>query len=331
MSEMHSKDSSEKTERERTNFFSFLSGKIKSESLHLFKDDENFAPRLNLSCSFVFYIVALFIVVSIPAYFRCSLQKNQVGVQKLTSVSDCDNLLLVTCKNSCGRFYGEYDEMSLSYAGGVITTQGAVLFYAPDNYCATNGHGSLGQYSIAVTRIKSPLTSDWLWPLTIVFHSQQECMESCSLLAIGNCLKDLSGTMASCDSPNVGYPMIASVDCSCTKVPTCSCDSANIKRGPELAVTDAETCKKSFLDVSDPPEGSADVSVRHEIAFPLEECVGVLNELLVCDSALTTIGVIGGYLSIIFSSLIALFSFGLSWERSKDSEYKNELELEIVD
>ena len=275
----------------------------------------------------MFYIAALFIIVAIPAYFRCSPQLNQVGIQEITSVSDCDNLLLVTCKNSCGRMYGEYNTGALSYSGtSYYSAQGAVLYTVNDNYCTTNGQSVFGEYSFSASRIGSAddLT---LLPTTLVFFSQQECMENCNLVGIRGPWYIGS------------YPYdIGVVDCSCTKVPECSCDSANTETAVEFAVTDAETCKKSyagFLDVTRPTPYALPITPGSKYACPLVECVGVLNELLVCDSAVSTIGVIGGYLSILYSFLSVLFAFILSWKSEHEcvcshDEYNNELELEKV-
>ena len=261
-------------------------------------------------------------------------------------MSDCDNLLLVTCKNSCGRMYGEYNTGALSYSGASYhSAQGAVLYTVNDNYCTTNGQSVFGEYSFSASRSMDPQTTivdpvnGYLRPTTAVFFSQQECMETCSAVEIGDEWCWVGGCFPS------GYPIVASVNCSCTKVPECSCDSANIEtQRKDFAVTDAESCKKSyagFLDVIDldsvigPGKSSWYPQPSYKYAFPIDKCVGVMNELLVCDSAVSTIGVIGGYLSILYSFLSVLFAFVLSWKSEHEcvcshDEYNNELELEKV-
>ena len=65
------------------------------------KDHE--APLTSTFLSLLF-IAGVGVIVALYSgeTLRCSVQQNQVGCQTMSSVSDCDNLLLVSCSTACG-------------------------------------------------------------------------------------------------------------------------------------------------------------------------------------------------------------------------------------
>lgn len=253
------------------------------------QDEQHLAAKYNLALSLLFYIVALFIIVAIPSYFRCTPKANQIGQQKINSVSDCDNLLLTTCTNSCGKTYNEANEAAARGTSALSSTPVGNLLRIPEGSCVVRGDTF---FVMAVSTGSSFSSTTFHYAIT----SQEECKEKCNLVVVGD-MWDFSFGY-------VGEP-VTSVNCSCSKVAECSCDYGSFFTYPAYTVTDTRTCQMSFTQED-----------QHRL-FPLDMCEGMLDEVVVCESAVSTIGVIGGYLSILFSVLKVAFSFALSWEQMK--------------
>ena len=314
MNAVETRDASEEEDEEIggatstwTSFLAFELKALKFESIHLFQDDEKLVPTSNFTLSMVFYVCSILAFALLTTIYRCEMIENEIGVQKINSVGDCDNLITVNCIDQCGQIYGDFlgtDILTLSrstYFGdftvsasdftydGVTPTKcrlasdtSAIDYYARVNVATSMGNGD--SYSEVVT-----------------FSSQSECVQECGQFTVGFGWIYLNGLAYS----------ITSKDCSCVSLSSCTCDSLTTS-APERRVTNSATCKTYFEN--------RDTTWRS--SYFITQCDGTLKEVEECKDMITLIGTFGGYVSLIYSAVGFLFFIAISKARFTKLEKK---------
>jgi hypothetical protein len=132
-----------------------------------------------------------------------------------------------------------------------------------------------------------------------LFTSASGCAQQCSGIQAGDLAVALDGY------GNDMTSTIASVDCSCVAVPKCGCGPyayEGLNNAASRAVTDPVSCKTYFEERDF--EGRDTTQLN---SLPIEHCDGLMNEVVVCQTVLSTIGVLGNYDLCFF--LFELFQF----------------------
>ena len=306
---------------------------LKFESIHLFQDEDELIPTSNLALSLIFYVCAVLAFVLLTTMYRCEAIENQVGVQKIDKVGDCDNLLTVTCLDTCGEIYGPR-------IGAVVND-----YYSPSNYnlyimptqfdpygslMVTTGSPGFERQSCVLgpqdTRGYFIFTfTTQSWEIDVFSATIEECTNLCSQFSVGSTIGRESG----CCPINYAYEMINSIDCSCNSLQPCGCDAYVGNSGADRRVTNTPTCK-AYLELKD---------TQFSDAFPIAQCDGILREVIECKDFITLIGTFGGYVSLLYSATGVLFFILLSRakffkkgrKKKSDEDPEQELQMTSVD
>lgn len=280
-------------------FIAYEWNMMKFQSIHLFQDDDQLIPTSNLVLSLVFYICSVVAFALLTTVYRCEVLENQIGIQQIGSVNDCNNLLMVNCADTCGEIYGSVIERSVpnSYMLGpeslvsytfnqgtydilISTDQGMIT-----GSCALPGFTTI-YYSFL-------LTGNYVGYMTqgLYFTSEEECTQAYSAfanLAVGTMMDSVQS--------------FVSVT-TCEQVfPPCTCDSSSAA-DTTRAVTNTASCKAYFAN--------KDTTWVNSLA-PLSHCDGTLREVTECKDTITLIGTFGGYVSLLYSAVGVLFFISLS-------------------
>lgn len=215
--------------------------------------------------------------------------ENEIGVQKIKSVGDCDNLITVNCIDECGKIYG--DRISSPHQSG---------YQMPTNYGTYSTVGPTS-YATVMSLCRMPLDTsyyyaewfDYYYYYTFVFSSQSECTQECGLW-------------------QVGTSSISSKDCSCGTLSLCTCDTATFS-APERRVTNSATCKTYFENKDLFPYFGGDIGWGY--SYPIKQCDGTLKKVEECKDMITLIGTFGGYVSLIYSAVGFIFFIAISKAR----------------
>ena len=83
-----------------------LSFRCCGDVLNLFQDKVKRSStkysKTNNIFSFLFLLLSVIFIFIYITRLNCSIEKNAIGVVKVRTKSDCDNLLVVSCVNNCG-------------------------------------------------------------------------------------------------------------------------------------------------------------------------------------------------------------------------------------
>ena len=291
---------------------------MKFESIHLFQDEDKLVPTSNFTLSMVFYVCSILAFVLLTTIYRCEMIENEIGVQNINSVEDCDNLITVNCIDECGQVYGDeltmmhppmYGVIHTSYGDfNKLTSSGGIesVDYIINNYCRmassplgywSSDHSYNGYYAwVDTTYIHGH------FPYPLAFSSQNVCAQECGQFTVGSDFED----------NHMGTTMtVTSTDCSCVSLPLCTC-SATTVAAAERRVTNSLTCKNYYKN-----KDSEWVS-----SHPITQCDGTLKEVEECKDMITWTGTFGGYVSLIYSAVGFLFFIAISKARFTKLEKK---------
>jgi hypothetical protein len=221
--------------------------------------------------------------------------ENEIGVQKINSVGDCDNLITVNCIDQCGKIYGDKLGLGQLPFRDTFVSYGTfnALFrhtydYMMSNVCRAN----------TISNYYAQVNDDIGDYYVIAFLSQSECTQECGQFVVGSRWQ-------------MGGSFITSKDCSCGSLPLCSCD-ATTTSAPERRVTNFATCKTYFENKD----------AAWQTSHPIKQCDGTLKEVEECKDMITLIGTFGGYVSLIYSAVGFLFFIAISKARFTKLEKK---------
>lgn len=327
-------------EMKRKSAFSGLEKYFKSVKLsdvQLFNDYEKIAPRHNNYLTIGFLISALFIVVISFAsktglLGRCEYEDNTPGWVSIASPSDCDYLdsfrpNSVTCTSVCGYTFSQFDYLKSDINKGTVYPLQYFMWSAwteTDEYSGMlagdyynsrdqfycNNRQSSSQYSFEV--------DDHIF----IMSSRQSCESECQKFNTGNLVNAtfFGGFRYPYHPVSLSIPQV-NVNCSCSQFlkdfPTCTCDQ--ISQTIVLPwVVNSLSCRRVFSDFYVLHGNS---QVNYASAPFIDDCHGVYkNPTLSCTSIINHIGVMGGYLSLLYSGFSFIFFFILSVKRHDRDE-----------
>ena len=278
-------------------FIAYEWNTMKFQSIHLFQDDDQLIPTSNLVLSLVFYICCVVAFALLTTVYRCEVLENQIGVQQIGSVNDCNNLVMVNCADTCGKIYGDVIERSVPNSiipeslQSYSFNQGAYDMLRSSDQNVITGSCSLPGFTTIYYSFL--LTGHYTGVITqgLYFTSEEECTQAYSAFA------NLAvGTMIDCCQSFVSVT-------TCEQVfPPCTCDSSSAADATR-AVTNTASCKAYFAN--------KDATWVNSLA-PLSHCDGTLREVTECKDTITLIGTFGGYVSLLYSAVGVLFFISLS-------------------
>lgn len=284
---------------------------LKFESVHLFQDEDELIPISNFALSSTFYVCAVLAFVLLTTMYRCEVIENQVGVQKVKDVADCENFVTVTCVDACGKVYAD------AYVGLGMSDYYPLGQLYPISETTWSPQGTFHtSYNVFCTM--DSYSGDEMWYFTVDSYivysdTKNECEQSCSQFVVGD-------TTVIYGSGRY----IAAVDCSCDKIQPCTCDDAT-GRGVGEEVKNPPSCK-NYLELKD---------TEYSIVFPIDQCDGILREVIECKDFITLVGTFGGYVSLLYSAAGVLFFILLSrakfFKKGRKKKTDEDLELHSLD
>jgi hypothetical protein len=333
-------------------------------ALHLFKPAE---PTLHKNAdiakvdrifSSFFLISAIAVIILVAAYGRCSIQANQVGTQDMSSDDprNCNNLLFITCFDVCGKTYGTSVFNGDTYSNKNVAVQGYMMSVNIENVSYYGGEysrlnsGSSAGFCNAGKRTLYTFNTSGPSPWYFASTSHDLCTAECKSFPVGKSVTVRTVGSYS-NGMNLGLPespfvtvgvVFPSADCLCSEfkvsqasLPSCACsDAVNTNILP--AVVNSKSCQTSYSYHGSVPAGSGLFVNTYSQAPLMQTCEGTLKEVRICVTNVSLIGVIGGYLSLLFTIFTVAFKVFVSLvlkkidSGSSDSSDEEEEEIDLT-